>query len=46
MIYSTSYLSLLGKITIASEQSKLIGLWIEGQKYYLENIKKQIKENH
>ena len=35
MIYTTYYNSPLGKILLASKDNKLIGLWIEGQKYYL-----------
>lgn len=34
MFYSTIYLSPLGKITLASDGGKLIGLWLEGQKYH------------
>ncbi|UQZ88172.1 cysteine methyltransferase [Deltaproteobacteria bacterium Smac51] len=34
MLYSTSYSSPLGLIMIAAEQDKLVGLWLEGQKYF------------
>ncbi|MDR1405227.1 MAG: methylated-DNA--[protein]-cysteine S-methyltransferase [Candidatus Methanoplasma sp.] len=34
MIYSTEYESPLGSITVASDGSNTVGLWIEGQKYY------------
>ena len=30
---------------LASKENKLIGLWIEGQKYYLGEIKEQVKED-
>lgn len=30
---------------LASKDNKLIGVWIEGQKYYLGNIKEEMKEN-
>ena len=30
---------------LASKENQLIGLWIEGQKYYLGNLKEEIKEN-
>ena len=33
-----------GKILLASKNNKLIGLWIEGQKYYLANLKEEIQE--
>lgn len=34
-----------GKILLASKDNKLIGLWIEGQKYFLSSIKEEIQEN-
>jgi len=34
MYYSTTYLSPLGKITLASDGVNLAGLWFVGQKYY------------
>lgn len=34
MLYTDSYLSPLGKITLASNGTNLTGLWIDGQKYY------------
>lgn len=45
MIYTSYYKSPVGKILLASKDNKLIGAWIEGQKYYLEKIKEEIKEN-
>lgn len=44
MIYQTSYLSPIGKITLASDGEYLIGLWLEGQKYYFGNLKEEIVE--
>ena len=44
MIYTTYYNSPVGKILLASKDNKLIGLWIEGQKYYLGNLKEDIQE--
>ena len=38
MYYSTSYLSPLGLITMASDGDRLIGVWLEGQKYFAETI--------
>lgn len=43
MIYSTYYTSPVGKLLLASENNKLIGLWIEGQKYYLGKLKSQME---
>lgn len=39
MIYITDYKSPVGDITLAAENNKLTGLWIEGQKYYMQNLK-------
>lgn len=44
MFYSAHYLSPLGLITIASDGKKLSGLWIEGQKYFGDTVKKMIEE--
>ncbi len=45
MIYTTHYKAPVGDILLASKDEKLIGLWIEGQKYYLSNLKEEIQEN-
>ena len=42
MIYISEYKSPLGKITLASDGKNLIGLWIEGQKYYFSNLKQEV----
>lgn len=42
MIYTTYYNSPIGKILLASKNKKLVGLWIEGQKHYLGNIKEEL----
>lgn len=34
MFYCTKYNSPIGKLTIASDENNIIGLWIEGQKYF------------
>ena len=44
MLYSTTYPSPVGLITIASTEDALVGLWIEGQKYFVESIKEPITE--
>ncbi len=45
MNYLTSYSSPLGMITMASDGDKLIGAWLEGQKYFDEDIIKFAIEN-
>lgn len=44
MINTSYYHSPIGKILLASKDGKLIGAWIEGQKYYLGQLKEEIKE--
>ena len=46
MIYTTCYDSPLGKLTLASKNNKLIGLWIEGQKHFFGNFKDKTGENN
>ena len=41
MTYTTDYQSPLGTIFLASDEKGLTGLWLEGQKYYAAQIKKQ-----
>ncbi len=38
MYYKTYYDSPVGKLLLVSDETSLIGLWIEGQKYYLGNL--------
>lgn len=47
-IYGTQYISPLGNIFLASDGKNLIGLWIEGQKYFVNNFEVEtmiIKDN-
>lgn len=45
MIYTAKYNLPIGQVLVASRNGKLIGLWVEGQKYYLGDLKDNIKEN-
>lgn len=45
MYYKTSYISPHGKMTLASDGENLIGLYFDGQKYFLSSIKSEIIEN-
>lgn len=38
MFYKTYYSSPIGKLLIASDEDNIVGLWIEGQKYYLNTL--------
>ena len=42
MYYSTTYPSPLGLITITSTEDALVGLWIEGQKYFIGSLKEPL----
>ncbi|MDU2065493.1 MAG: methylated-DNA--[protein]-cysteine S-methyltransferase [Sporomusaceae bacterium] len=46
MYYSTNYLSPIGKLTLACDTNNLVGLWLEGQKYYGGAIAKTMLENN
>ena len=41
MLYQTQYNSPIGKILLVSNEQYLIGLWIEGQKYFANTINNQ-----
>ena len=45
MIDTATYQSPIGELLIAAKDNQLIGLWIEGQKYYLSNFKEEMIEN-
>lgn len=44
MIYTVRYASPVGSILLAERDGGLIGLWIEGQKYYFGSVKDTIAE--
>lgn len=44
MINVMNYKSPIGNLILASKEEKLVGLWIEGQKYYLADIAGEIVE--
>ena len=41
MFYSTEYSSPVGQLTIASDGSHVVGLWLNGQKYFLGTLPEQ-----
>ena len=47
MFYLDTYCSPMGLITLASQQNKLVGVWIEGQKYFgqIVDAQKQYQPN-
>lgn len=47
MLYKSYYISQeLGKITLASDGINLIGVWLEGQKYFADSVKAEMQENN
>jgi methylated-DNA-[protein]-cysteine S-methyltransferase len=44
MFYSAQYSSPLGRIMLASEGENLVGLWIEGQKYFARTLTEAVTE--
>lgn len=45
MYYKTTYHSPIGLLTLMSDGKSLVGLWIEGQKYFSESIKEEVIED-
>lgn len=46
MIYKTDYTSPIGNITIASDGESIVGLWLDGQKYFADTVKDEMVENN
>ncbi|HBT95141.1 MAG TPA: cysteine methyltransferase, partial [Coriobacteriia bacterium] len=46
MFYSTKYASPIGELTIACKDDKLVGLWMDGQKYYGGTIPEEMVERN
>lgn len=44
MLYSTVYASPVGELTVASDGSHIVGLWIKGQKYFGGSLKEELLE--
>lgn len=41
MFYKTYYNSPIGKLLIVSDEKNIVGLWIEGQKYFLDTLQEE-----
>lgn len=46
MIYKMAYNSPVGALLIAEKEGELVGLWMEGQKYFLSSISEEMQENN
>ncbi len=42
MYYSTTYPSPVGRLTLASDGTNLVGLWMEGQKYFGDTVSEKM----
>ncbi|MDR1970112.1 MAG: methylated-DNA--[protein]-cysteine S-methyltransferase [Candidatus Nomurabacteria bacterium] len=46
MYYKTTYRSPIGVLTLASDGENIVGLWVEGQKYFEGTVEAQMVENN
>ena len=44
MIYTTDYLSPIGPLLLASDGKSLVGVWMDGQKYFAATVKEEMRE--
>lgn len=44
MLYSAQYSSPLGSLLLASDEDSLVGVWIEGQKYFADTVAGEVTE--
>lgn len=44
MLYTTNYDSPIGRLLLAEKDGALVGLWMEGQKYYLGSLREDMEE--
>ena len=45
VVYKTAYESPMGMLTLASDGTSLIGLWIEGQHYFADSVRGEMTEH-
>ncbi|MCD8139519.1 MAG: methylated-DNA--[protein]-cysteine S-methyltransferase [Planctomycetaceae bacterium] len=45
MVYSTHYRSPVGRLTLASRDGRLVGLWLEGQKHFAATVQDALVES-
>ena len=45
MYYTSDYASPVGGIKLAADGERLVGLWLEGQKYFADTVKEEMFEN-
>ncbi len=45
MFYKTDYNSPIGNITLGADENNIVGLWMEGQKYFGDTVKGEMHKN-
>lgn len=45
MFYKTDYHSPIGNITLGADEKNIVGLWMEGQKYFGDTVKDEMHRN-
>lgn len=45
MVYTTHYSSAIGRLLLAERDGNLVGLWMEGQKYFLGSLREETQEH-
>lgn len=45
MVYTSRYASPIGTLLLAERDGKLIGVWMEGQKYFCSSLREQMRES-
>lgn len=45
MVYTAYYNSPIGRLLLAEKDAALVGVWMEGQKYYLGSLRDETEEN-
>lgn len=46
MLYTTHYNSPIGKLLLAEKDNSLVGVWMEGQKYFFGMLRDEMKEDN
>lgn len=45
MFYKTGYASPVGVLTLASDGGNIVGLWLDGQKYFADTVNEEMRPN-
>lgn len=45
VVYTTRYHSPIGAVLLAERAGELVGIWLEGQKYFIDSLRGEVREN-